>query len=217
MPSSRSVLAQTRLSSRVPRAARHHAVEDADVEVVLHVDRHRVDDRGRPMRAMGITAPRPQEHGLDRLEDDEEIERHRHVLDVEEVVLQLLHRVLDAGAVGVADLRPARSAPAARCAAGRRTGSPRVSCWTNSGRSGRGPTRLMSPLRMFQSCGSSSSRVRRRKRPTASRACRRRSRPDRRRCRASASARIERNLWTVNTRPCRPTRALRDRTPARAT
>ena len=34
----------------------------------------------------------------------------RQVLDVEEVVLQLLHRVLDAGAVGVAHLRPAGQA-----------------------------------------------------------------------------------------------------------
>ena len=34
----------------------------------------------------------------------------RHVLDVEEIVLQLLERVLDARAVGVADLRPAGQA-----------------------------------------------------------------------------------------------------------
>ena len=37
---------------------------------------------------------------------------------------------------------------------------------TNSGRSGRGPTRLMSPIRTFQSCGSSSRRVLLRTRPT---------------------------------------------------
>src|SRR5206468_4104274 len=42
------------------------------------------------------------------LEDDDDIERDRHVLDVEQVVLQLLDRVFDAGAIRIADLRPAR-------------------------------------------------------------------------------------------------------------
>src|SRR4051812_26172227 len=55
---------------------------------------------------MCMSLASPQEHGLDRLDDDEQIELHRHVLDVEQVVLQLLHRVLEAGAVGVAHLRP---------------------------------------------------------------------------------------------------------------
>ena len=59
-------------------------------------------------------APFLQQDGLDRLEDDEEVERHRQILDVEQVVLQLLERVLDAGAVRVADLGPAGHArPAA--------------------------------------------------------------------------------------------------------
>ena len=67
-------------------------------------------------RAVGnVPAPRsgrplPQDDGLDGFEDDEEVERDRQVLDVEEVVLQLLHRVFDAGAVGVAHLRPAGQA-----------------------------------------------------------------------------------------------------------
>src|ERR1700719_570857 len=38
---------------------------------------------------------------------------------------------------------------------------------TNVGRSGRGPTKLISPLRTLISCGNSSTRVRRMKRPMA--------------------------------------------------
>src|SRR5450756_1647139 len=55
---------------------------------------------------MGLR-PSPHQYRLDRLEDDVGVQRHRQVLDVEQVVLELLHRVLDAGAVGVAHLRPA--------------------------------------------------------------------------------------------------------------
>ena len=39
-------------------------------------------------------------------------------------------------------------------------------CSTKNGRSGRGPTRLISPLRILNTCGNSSKRVRRRNRPT---------------------------------------------------
>src|SRR6476660_1876609 len=49
----------------------------------------------------------PQQHGLHGIENDEDIEGERQVLDVEQVVLQLLQRVFDAGPVGVAHLRPA--------------------------------------------------------------------------------------------------------------
>ena len=106
----------------------------------------------------------PQHDGLDRREDDEQVERDRQVLDVEQVVLQLLDRVFDAGAVGVAHLRPAgQPGPDDVALAIERDLARQL--WTNSGRSGRGPTRLMSPLSTFQSCGSSSSRVLRRNRP----------------------------------------------------
>src|SRR4029450_888690 len=55
-----------------------------------------------------ITSGAPSEKdGLDGREDDEQVEGDRQVLDVEQVVLQLLHRVFDAGPVGVPDLRPA--------------------------------------------------------------------------------------------------------------
>src|SRR5262245_37430780 len=43
-----------------------------------------------------------QDHGLHGLEDDEQVERDREVLDVVEVVLQLLQGVLGGRAIGVA-------------------------------------------------------------------------------------------------------------------
>ena len=153
--------------SAAQRAGIDDLPERADVEVVLHVDGHDVGHLRASRRATaGITSPLPRmRHRLDGLEDDEQVEGDRHVLDVEQVALQLLHRVFDAGAVAVADLRPAGQArahhvplpvereslgqafartPAARAAA-RRSSSRRCST--------------------FHSCGSSSSRVRRRKRP----------------------------------------------------
>src|SRR5690606_25187245 len=48
----------------------------------------------------------PEQNRLDGGQDDVEVERDRHVLDVEQVVLQLLQRVLGGRAVGVAHLRP---------------------------------------------------------------------------------------------------------------
>ena len=56
----------------------------------------------------------------------------------------------------------------------------------------------MSPRSTFHSCGSSSRRVRRRKRPIGVTRGSSVLRPHRRRCAASASLRIDRNLWTVN-------------------
>src|SRR5512138_3816034 len=47
-----------------------------------------------------------QQYGFDGVEDDEQVERERQVLDVEQVVLQFLQRVFDAGAVGITHLRP---------------------------------------------------------------------------------------------------------------
>jgi hypothetical protein len=43
---------------------------------------------------------------LDRFKNDEEIERDRHMLDVEQLVLKLLKGVLDARSVFVANLSP---------------------------------------------------------------------------------------------------------------
>src|SRR5947209_9192153 len=77
---------------------------------------------------------------------------------------------------------------------------------TSPGRSGRGPTKLMSPTKMFQSCGSSSIAVARRNLPTrvirgsCAEAC---TGP----VRASASGIIERNLSARKIRPFKPTRS----------
>src|SRR5713226_8496526 len=48
-----------------------------------------------------------EENDLDRVEQDQEIEEERKVLDVVQVVLQLLERVVDRSAVAVLDLGPA--------------------------------------------------------------------------------------------------------------
>ena len=77
----------------------------------------------------------------------------------------------------------------------------------SAGRSGRGPTRLISPRSTLSACGSSSRRYRRSTRPTgvarASRHCARTG-P----VRSSASAVMVRNLRIWNTPPPRPSRVL---------
>ena len=79
---------------------------------------------------------------------------------------------------------------------------------------GRGPTRLICPRGTFHSCGSSSSEVRRRNRPTRVtrgsrsilKACPRIALNDRRSSsRCSASEHMVRNFTTLNVRPCSPT------------
>ena len=136
------------------------------MEVVLHVDRHRVDARRLGSGRRHVTAPPLRiSDRLHRLRDDEQVERKRHVLDVEQVVLQLLHRVFDAGAVGVADLRPAGQPGTHRVALAverdlHASATTRTPAAPAAGR--RGSCR---PRSTFHSCGSSSRRVRRRKLP----------------------------------------------------
>ncbi len=77
----------------------------------------------------------------------------------------------------------------------------------NTGRSGRGPTMLISPLSTFQSCGSSSMRVFRMNRPT--RVTRGSFSSANLAPRTSASTRIERNLFSMNARPNSPARSCR--------
>src|SRR5262249_56212980 len=62
----------------------------------------------RPMACMFVTSPRPtaHHHDLGGVEEHDEIEDGRRVLDVIDVVRQLLLRVLDGRAVGVSNLRP---------------------------------------------------------------------------------------------------------------
>ena len=99
-----------------------------------------------------------------RHQQDLDVEPERPVLDVVVVPLDpVAERGLAAQAV---HLRPAgdpRLDAVAVARSGRRC---RSNSRTKSGRSGRGPIRLMSPLRTFRSCGSSSSEVRRRSAPT---------------------------------------------------
>ena len=129
----------------------------------------------------------------------------RQVLDVEEVVLQLLQRVLDARAVGVADLRPAgqagpddvalavernlpRELPDELRPLGPRSDQAHVADAARS--------RAAAARRAASGAGSGRS---------ASRAVvvlAAHTAP----VVASASCRIERNLWTVKTCPCWPTR-----------
>src|SRR5690349_13464363 len=56
------------------------------------------------------SGPLSEDDRLDRLDDDEQVERDGRVLDVVEVVLQLLHGILHAGAIRVPHLRPTRDA-----------------------------------------------------------------------------------------------------------
>src|SRR3954469_18880203 len=55
-------------------------------------------------------APFAKQHDVNRLQDDGRVEAEREVADVIEVVFQLAHRVLHAGAVRIIDLRPAGDA-----------------------------------------------------------------------------------------------------------
>src|SRR5688500_15334219 len=50
------------------------------------------------------------ENGLNGLDENKQVERRGHVLDVEEVILELFQRVFDAGPIRVTDLRPAGNA-----------------------------------------------------------------------------------------------------------
>src|SRR5262249_5333080 len=47
-------------------------------------------------------------HRLDGFDQNQQVQPERDVLDVEQVVLKLLDRILDAGGVRVVDLSPAR-------------------------------------------------------------------------------------------------------------
>src|SRR5262245_11484031 len=66
----------------------------------------RTGRRWRSSRSSRSRAP-AQDDRFHRREQDDHVERDRHVLDVEQIVLELLEGILDAGAVGVLNLRPA--------------------------------------------------------------------------------------------------------------
>src|SRR5207244_941768 len=60
--------------------------------------------RARSLRALS------GQHDTDRFEQYDDVKKERVVLDVVEVVLELLHRILERRAVVVADLRPSGDA-----------------------------------------------------------------------------------------------------------
>src|SRR5688572_23349501 len=73
--------------------ARATSAESASKQLAPHISR---DSAREP----------PEEHDARRFEQDENVERRRLIFDVVEVVLKFFPRVLDRGAVRVADLRP---------------------------------------------------------------------------------------------------------------
>ncbi len=76
--SRRSVLRDHAALERGPARHRRGGGQGAGVEVVLHVDGHRIDDggRGRSTDYYALQAPpRAADDGFDRLEDDEEVQR----------------------------------------------------------------------------------------------------------------------------------------------
>ena len=79
-----------------PEVTGNDAVEDADVEVVFHVDRHRIHDGSWIENDVHTSGAATEEDRLDCREHDEQVEWNRQVLDIEQVVLQLLERILDA-------------------------------------------------------------------------------------------------------------------------
>jgi len=59
------------------------------------------------MRGSTLPSAAPQDDDFHGLEEDHEVEFQRHVLDVEQVVLELLLRLVDRAPVMEHDLRPA--------------------------------------------------------------------------------------------------------------
>src|SRR5487761_24871 len=60
-------------------------------------------------RSTSLRSP-PEENHFNRLDEDPEIQTNRHVLDIEEVILQLLAGVFDRISICVTDLSPACNA-----------------------------------------------------------------------------------------------------------
>src|SRR5215475_3960763 len=88
----------------------------------IHFFRRTSSDRATCLRVMTMSigyrllrrCPDPrwsstsgEQHDLHGVEQDQEVEEQRKILDVIEVVLQLLQRIFDRGAVAIPDLRPA--------------------------------------------------------------------------------------------------------------
>ena len=151
------------LHRAVPRAVVH---EDDVVHVRLrHVGVGALERllgvvRGHHDRdaAAGPAASDPTARQDDRQgpQQDRQVETEGPVVQVRQIVAQL---DVGLGRVLARDLREARQPRARRVAQRVPRDRSRANCSANSGRSGRGPTRLMSPRTTFQSCGISSMRA----------------------------------------------------------
>jgi len=106
-------------------------------------------DAGVRIRMRVLLCASAKQDRLDRFEQNRRVERQALVLDVVKIVLQFLPGVLDRSAVRILDLRPARE-PGRDQMALFVEGNFLASWATKCGRSGRGPTKFMSPFRMFQ-------------------------------------------------------------------
>src|SRR5437016_11990382 len=95
----------------------------------------------------------PEERDLHGVHQDPQIQPEGHVLDVEKIVPHLLGDLFEAHRVAVAHLGPAGKPGAHHVAEGVVGISSAISL-TFAAISGRGPTRSLSPLKVFTSWGS---------------------------------------------------------------
>ena len=154
--------------------------------------------------------PLAAERDPERQGDEPEVEAEAALADVEKVVAELLPprrlpRQEDLGQAG----QPRPDGVARRVAGDRRRARtavppPLTSC--SFGRRARGPTKLMSPLKMLRSWGSSSMAVARRTRPTRVTRGIAGDGLDRPACRLRVPT-MDRNLSALKIRPFRPTRS----------
>src|SRR6476659_3467410 len=63
-----------------------------------------------PLNASGSTSPFSRNHDGNGLEEDQQVEKQRTVLDVIKIELQFLDRILESRPVLVSDLSPSRDA-----------------------------------------------------------------------------------------------------------
>ena len=100
----------------VPILFRDQIRKRLDLEIFLDIDGESVrnrswtfvfqEDRFAIRRQWGLPRPAPQEDDLEGVEEDQEVQLERHVLEVEKVVLELFLRLVDRAAVMEHDLRP---------------------------------------------------------------------------------------------------------------
>src|SRR5438876_954928 len=93
----------------VRRGYSHRRLRSLDAQVDLGMrqpGRAEVPGDGLACRERLLARAAPGKNGLDRLEQDPQIQPERHVLEVVEVVADLLHLLVDGVRVPIPDLRP---------------------------------------------------------------------------------------------------------------